>query len=130
VLLACYALVAAASLALRSDLALVLWVYPALLGQPVLRLYLLAEHAGCPEVPDMLSNTRTTRTNALLRFLAWNMPYHAEHHLLPSVPFHALPALHKEIAHRIQTLSPGYASVHRDLVGRLLTQARSRSQAS
>jgi hypothetical protein len=24
----------------------------------------------------------------------WNMPFHAEHHMLPAVPFHALPGLH------------------------------------
>ena len=27
----------------------------------------------------------------------WNMPYHAEHHAYPSVPFHALPQLHKAL---------------------------------
>jgi len=26
-------------------------------------------------------------------YLFWNMPYHAEHHMLPAVPFHALPGL-------------------------------------
>ena len=39
----------------------------------------------------MLENSRTTYTNALVRFLAWNMPFHAEHHAWPSIPFHALP---------------------------------------
>lgn len=29
------------------------------------------------------------------RKLAWNMPYHAEHHAWPSVPFHFLPFVHK-----------------------------------
>ena len=39
------------------------WLLPLLLGQPFLRLFLLAEHAGCPHEPDMLKNSRTTRTN-------------------------------------------------------------------
>jgi fatty acid desaturase len=122
ILLGCYAVVAAASVGLASDAALLLWVVPALLGQPFLRLYLLAEHTGCPEVPDMLANTRTTLTTAAVRFLAWNMPYHVEHHLLPSVPFHALPKVHDEIRDRIGHLAPGYVSVHRDLIGRLLAR--------
>lgn len=71
-----------------------LWLLPLLLGQPFLRLYLMAEHGRCPQVADMFDNTRTTFTNRLVRLLAWNMPYHTEHHTFPAVPFHQLPALH------------------------------------
>ena len=31
----------------------------------------------------------------------WNMNYHAEHHLSPMVPFHALPALHEVVKDRL-----------------------------
>ena len=68
------------------------WLLPLLLGQPFLRLFLLAEHAGCPHEPDMLKNSRTTRTNPLVLFLSWNMPYHTAHHSFPAVPFHQLPS--------------------------------------
>ena len=78
--LASYVAVAAASVALGSTAMLWIWVVPVVLGQPMLRLYLLAEHTGCPMVPEMLANSRTVHTNAIVRFLAWNMPYHAEHH--------------------------------------------------
>ena len=64
-------------------------------GQPFLRLYLMAEHGGCPQVANMLENSRTTYTNRIIRKLAWNMPYHAEHHTLPAVPFHKLPQFHQ-----------------------------------
>src|SRR5690606_35980202 len=88
-------LYAAALLSLAwSSLLFWVWILPALLGQPLLRLYLLAEHGDCPQVADMFDNTRTTFTNRLVRFLAWNMPYHVEHHVLSTVPFHLLPALH------------------------------------
>ena len=60
-LLLSYAGIAAASVALGSWAAGLYWVAPALLGQPALRLYLLTEHGGCPLVPDMLRNSRTTR---------------------------------------------------------------------
>ena len=46
---------------------------------------------------DTLSNTRSTRTSAFFRWIAWNMQYHTAHHTFPAVPFHALPELHREI---------------------------------
>jgi len=94
-------------------------VLPALAGQPFLRSYLLAEHTLCPLVPDMLANSRTTRTNAIVRFLAWNMPYHAEHHAFPSVPFHALPALHRDLRSDLKVVAQGYIAVNREIFRRL-----------
>ena len=113
---ASYALAGAVSVAAGSAALLWLWVVPVVLGQPMLRLYLLAEHTGCPMVPDMLANSRTVHTNAVVRFLAWNMPYHAEHHAYAAIPFHALPRAHAALAPHVRTQSPGYASVHRELI--------------
>ena len=113
--LALYALAAAASLAAGSALLLWLWVLPALLGQPFLRLYLLAEHGGCPRVPDMLANSRTTLTHPALRALCWNMNLHTAHHAYPAVPFHALPAADRLLAPRIAVRSRGYLSVQREI---------------
>jgi fatty acid desaturase len=117
--LAQYAAVAALSLALGSAALLWLWVFPALLGQPFLRAYLLAEHTGCPLIPDMLGNSRTTRSVALVRRLAWNMPYHAEHHAYPALPFHALPAAHELLKERIAVQANGYVEVNREILLRL-----------
>ena len=89
------------------------------LGQPALRAFLLAEHTGCPLVPDMLRNSRTTKSNAVLRWLVWNMNYHAEHHAYPALPFHTLPKAHRLIRDKIAVRASGYISVHRDLVRRL-----------
>ena len=101
-----------------SPLVLWLWIVPCLLGQPALRLYLLAEHGDCPKVADVLENTRTTFTTRAVRALAWNMPYHAEHHLAPQVPFHRLPALHALIRDRLCVTAPGYAAFTRDYLAR------------
>ncbi|MDD9984610.1 MAG: fatty acid desaturase, partial [Gammaproteobacteria bacterium] len=119
VYLASYVAVAAVSTLTGTTAMLWLWVVPVVLGQPMLRLYLLAEHTGCPMVPDMLQNSRTVHTNAVVRFLAWNMPYHAEHHAYAAIPFHALPKAHAALAPYIRVQSPGYASVHRELVRRI-----------
>jgi len=84
-----------------------IWLLPVLVGQPFLRFYLLAEHGLCPTVANMFENTRTTFTNSIVRFVAWNMPYHTEHHVYPMVPFHKLPELHRIIQNElINTLEP------------------------
>jgi fatty acid desaturase len=119
IMLGVYAVVALAAVALRSPAPLLYWVVPALLGQPFLRAYLLAEHTGLPLVESMWENTRTTLTLAPVRFLAWNMPFHAEHHAHPGVPFHALPDLHRREREKLEAVSPGYAAFHRDWQRRL-----------
>ena len=91
------------------------WGFPALAGQPFLRFYLTAEHTGCElahEPPPAAARQRADAREALrrgqrlsrtsarhiwpraaTRLLFWNMPYHAEHHAFPEVPFAHLPAL-------------------------------------
>jgi fatty acid desaturase len=118
-LLGLYLLAAVGSIVLSSTALLYLWVGPALLGQPFLRLYLLAEHTGCPLVASMLENSRTTRSLAPIRRLAWNMPYHAEHHACPALPFHALPAAHRLLQARIAVQALGYVAVHREILAGL-----------
>lgn len=105
-----YVAVAAASVLAGSPMVLVVWLAPLLVGQAFLRPYLLAEHTACAFTRDCLDNTRTTLTLALVRLFAWNMPYHAEHHAYPAVPFHALPRLHERVRSRITNLDPGYVA--------------------
>lgn len=102
-----------------SDAFAVYLLVPALLGQPFLRAFLLAEHTGCPLVPDMLRNSRTTLTSALIRRLAWNASYHAEHHAYPALPFHALPAAHRHLRAHIAVKADGYVEAHRHLLADL-----------
>lgn len=84
------------------------WIVPLLLGQPFLRWFLLAEHSGCDLSSNMLENSRTTYASPLVNFLSWNMSYHAEHHYLASVPFHALPALHAYTGQQVKHKGDGY----------------------
>lgn len=111
-----YLSIALVSLALRRDDALIYWVLPAIAGQPFLRLYLLPEHTGCAMSGDAFADTRTTYTNRAVRLLAWQMPYHAEHHAYPSVPFHALGRLNALTRTRIQVSGRGYLAVQRQLL--------------
>jgi fatty acid desaturase len=107
-----YAAALAASIVLQTPFLLFVWIIPALIGQPFLRAYLLAEHGRCPNVSNMFENTRTTYTTAMVRFIAWNMPYHAEHHAYPNVPFHRLPQLHKLAVNHLKTTENGYGRFH------------------
>jgi fatty acid desaturase len=99
------------------------WIGPQLLGQPPLRAYLLAEHTGCTHDRDGLTNTRTTLTNWIIRLLMWNMPFHAEHHMYPSIPFHRLPAAHAVIRSRLGYLQPGYVRWNFDFIRNLLRRS-------
>jgi len=115
ILWGCYLGIAALSLYLQRADVLIYWIVPAVLGQPFLRLFLLAEHTGCAFDDDMLANTRTTHTNTALLFLTWRMPYHAEHHSFPSVPFHALARVNALLPAEDRVTAPGYVALHRTL---------------
>ena len=111
-----YVVLAVLSAIFQTTMLVTFWLVPAILGQPVLRLFLLAEHTLCPLIPDMLRNSRTTLTMLPVRFIAWNMPYHAEHHALMAIPFHALPRAHMLFRDRINHLTPGYRKFHGQLL--------------
>ncbi|MGB6307392.1 MAG: fatty acid desaturase [Steroidobacteraceae bacterium] len=95
--LAGYALIVAASLWLQSAAAVFLWLAPMLTMKPVHQLQNTIEHLGLSHEDKVLANTRSTRTNALMRWLGWQMQYHTAHHAFPGVPFHRLRELHDAI---------------------------------
>ena len=114
-----YLALAAASLVGGNGFLFWFWLLPLAVGQPFLRFVLLAEHSGCSFSSDGITNTRTTLTLWPVRWLMWNMPFHAEHHLYASIPFHALPAAHAHLAPHLRHIDPGYLAVHRQLLANL-----------
>jgi len=116
VMLVLYASIFFAALYFELNEILYVWLIPLVLGQPFLRLYLMAEHGRCPQVANMFENTRTTFTNWLVRRLAWNMPYHAEHHACPTVPFHKLPQLHELVKTHLKETDAGYIEFHKKTI--------------
>lgn len=95
--LALYALIAVVSLAAGSWFAVTFWLLPMVLTKPVHQLQNTIEHLGLSHEPDILENTRSTRTNALFRWLCWQMPYHTAHHTFPAVPFWKLKKLNEKL---------------------------------
>lgn len=84
---ALYVGVALVSVGAGSWAAVILWIAPMITMKFVHQLQNTIEHLGLSHEDDILRNTRTTRTNALMRWLCWQMPYHTAHHSFPSVPF-------------------------------------------
>ncbi len=95
--LAGYASIVAVSVMARSWMAVALWIAPMIAMKFVHQLQNTIEHLGLTHEDNVLANTRSTRTNALMRWLAWQMPYHTAHHAFPGVPFHRLRELHEAI---------------------------------
>ena len=94
---ALYCSIALVSLAAGSWAAVILWLAPMVVMKPVHQLQNTIEHLGLSHENDILKNTRSTRTNALMRWLCWQMPYHTAHHSFPSVPFWQLKDLDSEM---------------------------------
>ncbi|MGB7270686.1 MAG: fatty acid desaturase [Albidovulum sp.] len=118
--LAGYIAVGAASFAVGWAGALWYWVLPSLLGQPVMRAIRMTEHVGRPQISDFKENTRTLLVSAPMRFLNWNMNYHAEHHYASSVPFHALPDLHHKLDGYVFVEPRGYLGAHIDILRQII----------
>ncbi|MHC4040033.1 fatty acid desaturase family protein [Bradyrhizobium sp. 23AC] len=114
VYVAVYVLLLALSLWFSSGLLLWVWIVPLVIGQLFLRPYLYAEHTGCERTRSAFQNTRTTYTAALVKWFAWNMPYHVEHHAYPSIPFHALPKLNEIVDGEIVYRGRGYIQTTRE----------------
>lgn len=93
------------------------------IGHVFLGLYLLPEHTGLPEDGSQIHRTRTLVSSPLLRWWMWNMPYHAEHHAYPAVPFHALPELHRALAPELEHVLGGYLQFHAQALLRSLRGA-------
>jgi len=92
------------------------WLLPLFVGQPILRFILLAEHTGCSQDYNPFTNTRSTMTLLPFQFFLWNIPFHAEHHLYPSIPFHQLPRAHQQLSQYFIHVGSGYVKANRDIV--------------
>lgn len=104
------------SLIYRTPVVLMYWLLPAIIAQPLLRAMLIVEHTGCTYDENGLTNTRTTLASWPVRFLMWNMPFHAEHHLYPSIPFFRLPDAHQNLKRQIAHVASSYPAANRDVM--------------
>lgn len=116
-MIAVYATVAGAAVFFGSVAPLVYWLLPRMMGEPLQRLWRIAEHKGCDEGPDVRTNTRSTKAGPIMRALCWNMPFHSEHHVCPQVPFFALPRLNKIAGEQLHPMGKSLWAVDREVRG-------------
>jgi len=106
------------------------WLVPHMLGAGHLRFYQFAEHRACETGDftdlDAWGSGRTTATWFFYRRLAWNMPFHIEHHAWPAASFDQLPAVHERIKGQqpesrcIIKGDGGYLAIHREFLRRVI----------
>jgi len=77
----------------------------------------MPQHIGLsPDTPDFRLCCRTYTCSWLPAFLYWNMQYHVEHHMFPSVPFYNLPKLRKAIEHDLPPAPHGLWATWKELL--------------
>lgn len=102
--------------AIRSIEPLMFVILPSFYGKWLLVTYGVTQHGGLAEdTLDHRLNSRSVRMNRLHRYLYWNMNFHMEHHMFPTVPFHALPGLHQSIKGDLPPVYPGFRSAYREI---------------
>ena len=98
--------------ALSNVVAFQWFLLASLLSNTFIGLWLTAEHRGLPYTGSIMERTRTTKSNAFVRWWLWNANYHAEHHAWPSIPWHQLPRTHELIQDNLEHHVTGYIPVH------------------
>jgi fatty acid desaturase len=123
--LALYALMIVWAIAIRSWLPILFFPLARFYGGWLHQIFSLTQHAGLAEnVRDHRLNTRTVQMNPVFRFLYFNMNYHIEHHMFPTVPFHALPDLHDRIEGVLPHTYSGLIAAFREIIPTLLKQSK------
>ena len=118
------ATVFALAIGLRSFEPLMYAVLPSFYGRFYMVVLGITQHAGLAEdVIDHRLNTRTIYMGPLNRWIYWNMNYHVEHHMYPSVPFHQLKKLHEAVKTQLPTPYPSLWSALKEVVPALRKQA-------
>lgn len=98
---------------------------PTFYGRWLLLVFGLTQHAGLAEdVLDHRLNTRTVLMSPVSRFMYSNMNYHIEHHLFPTVPYHALPALHEAVKADLPPVYHGLRGAYSEILPALRQQAK------
>ena len=88
-------------------------------------LFGLTQHTGLQEdIKDHRYSTRTVYLNPIFSFLYWQMEYHIEHHMFPTVPSYNLPKLHELIKHQLPPSSKGLWGAYKEIIPAVFKQAK------
>ena len=120
-----YALIIASCFVFGTILPLVYTLFARFYGAFIPTLLNDTQHVGLEEnVYDHRLCTRNVRVDPITGFFYWNMQYHTEHHMFPTVPFHALRKLHKKIKHQLPPEYPSVWHAYREIIPTVLRQQK------
>ena len=110
------------SLYIWSFLPIVYIILPTYIGKPIWFAVNVTQHLAAKiDTKDHRLSTYSIKINPILSFLYWNMEYHLEHHMFPSVPSYNLKKLRYEIDDQLPTpfksLYDFYKSVLPSVIG-------------
>ena len=113
------------SIIFQSWLPLLFIVLPNFYGKTLIMLMGLTQHAGLEEdIKDHRYTTRSVNLNPILSFLYWQMEYHIEHHMFPSVPSYNLPKLHELIKDQLPPPRQGLWGAYKEIIPALIKQSK------
>ena len=110
------------SLYIWSFLPIVYIILPTYIGKPIWFAVNVTQHLAAKiDTKDHRLSTYSIKINPILSFLYWNMEYHLEHHMFPSVPSYNLKKLRYEIDDQLpkpfKSLFDFYKSVLPSVIG-------------
>ncbi len=83
------------------------------------------QHVGLsPNTPDFRLCCRSYTCGWFPAFFYWNMQYHVEHHMFPSVPFYNLPRLRAALLHDLPPAKHGLWATWREILAILKRQRK------
>ena len=116
------------SIAFQSWLPVLYFLLPNFYGITLKRLFGLTQHTGLKDnIKDHRYSTRTMHLNPIFSFLYWQMEYHIEHHMFPTVPSHNLPKLHQLVKDQMPPAKKGLWGAYSEIVPTILKQAKNPS---
>ena len=83
------------------------------------------QHAGLKNNgKDHRLSVRTVKLNPFFSFLNWNMEYHLEHHMFPTVPSYNLKKLNKVIKDQLPKPKKGIFDAYKEIIPTLIKQSK------
>jgi fatty acid desaturase/nitrite reductase/ring-hydroxylating ferredoxin subunit len=120
-----YALIIASCFVFGTILPLVYTLFARFYGAFIPTLLNDTQHVGLEQnVYDHRLICRNVRVDPITSFFYWNMQYHTEHHMFPTVPFHALRKLHNNVKHQLPPEYPSVWQAYREMIPTVLRQQR------